>query len=168
MINAAKLTGETNGGTSRNPRTYHCGTLTYTKVGLVVLFAWLLWGDFCFTLMETVVPSVLPLKLKALGCSNLVMGLILSTIPGLLNMTICPYVSFKSDRYRSKWGRRNSWRALLGCSGSWARRPAPSTTISFSSMPNPICGRSCWGRPCFTWSASAWSVHGQGGAISAL
>jgi MFS family permease len=87
-------------------KVYHCGTLTYTKVGLVVLFAWLLWGDFCFTLMETVVPSVLPLKLKDLGCSNLVMGLILSTIPGILNMTICPYVSFKSDRYRSKWGRR--------------------------------------------------------------
>ena len=31
---------------------YHCGPLTYTKLGLVMLFAWLLWGDFCFTLME--------------------------------------------------------------------------------------------------------------------
>ena len=87
-------------------KTYHCGTLTYTKIGLVVIFAWLLWGDFCLTLMEAVVPSVLPLKLKSLGCSNWMMGLILSSIPGVLNMTICPYVSFKSDRYRSKWGRR--------------------------------------------------------------
>jgi MFS family permease len=56
--------------------------------------------------MEAVVPSILPLKLKALGVPNLVMGLILTTIPAALNMTICPYVSFKSDRYRSKWGRR--------------------------------------------------------------
>jgi Na+/melibiose symporter-like transporter len=87
-------------------KTYHCGTLTYTKAGLVAIFAWLLWGDFCLILMETVVPSVLPLKLKSLGCSNWMMGLILSTIPGMLNMTICPYVSFKSDRYRSRWGRR--------------------------------------------------------------
>ena len=87
-------------------KTYHCGTLTYTKMGLFVLFAWLLWGDFCFTMMEAVVPSILPLKLKDLGCSNWLMGLILTTAPGVLNMTVCPYVSFKSDRYRSKWGRR--------------------------------------------------------------
>jgi MFS family permease len=80
--------------------------LFYTKAGLFALFAWLLWGDFCFTLMEVVVPTVLPLKLKALGCSNGVMGIILSTIPAILNTTICPYVSFKSDRYRSRWGRR--------------------------------------------------------------
>jgi MFS family permease len=87
-------------------KTYHCGTLTYTKIGLLVLFAWLLWGNFCFTMMEAVVPSILPLKLKDLGCSNWLMGMILTTAPGILNMTICPYVSFKSDRYRSKWGRR--------------------------------------------------------------
>ena len=71
-----------------------------------MLFAWLLWGDFCFTMMEAVVPSILPLKLKDLGCSNWLMGLILTTAPGIMGMTICPYVSFKSDRYRSKWGRR--------------------------------------------------------------
>ena len=91
---------------SESGKTYHCGTLTYTKVGLFVLFAWLLWGDFCFTIMDSVVPSILPLKLKDLGCSNWLMGLILTTAPGILNMTVCPYVSFKSDRYRSKWGRR--------------------------------------------------------------
>ena len=93
-------------GNAATGRVYHCGTLTYTKVGLFVLFAWLLWGDFCYTMMEAVVPSILPLKLKELGCSNWLMGLILTTAPGILNMTVCPYVSFKSDRYRSKWGRR--------------------------------------------------------------
>jgi MFS family permease len=89
-----------------NKAVYHCGTLTYTRAGLVVLFAWMLWGDFCYTLMEAVVPSILPLKLKSLGCSNWTMGLIMSTIPGVLGMTIGPYVSFKSDRHRSRWGRR--------------------------------------------------------------
>ena len=87
-------------------KTYHCGTLTYTKMGLLAIFAWLLWGDFCFTLMEAVVPSVLPLKLKDLGCANWLIGMVMTTVPGILNMTICPYVSFKSDRYRSRWGRR--------------------------------------------------------------
>ena len=87
-------------------KTYQCGSLSYSLRGLLVLFGWLLWGDFCFTLMESVVPSILPLRLKALGAPNWVMALILSTLPGMLNMTICPWVSFKSDRHRGRWGRR--------------------------------------------------------------
>lgn len=85
---------------------YHCGPLTYTKAGLAILFAWLLWGDFCFTLMEAVVPNILPLKLKALGASNTTMAVILSSLPSVLTMTICPYVSSTSDRHRGRWGRR--------------------------------------------------------------
>ncbi len=92
--------------TAQSIKNYHCGSLSYTKIGLVMLFAWLLWGDFCFMLMQTVVPSVLPLKLKALGGSDFVIAMIMTTLPSILNMTVCPYVSFKSDRYRSKWGRR--------------------------------------------------------------
>ena len=87
-------------------KTYRCGTLSYTKKGLVVLFAWLLWGDFCFTMMEAVVPSIVPLKLKELGASSSFIGLMMSTLPGIFNTTICPWVSFKSDRHRGKWGRR--------------------------------------------------------------
>ena len=85
---------------------YRCGPLSYSLRSLLMLFAWLLWGDFCFTLMETVGPSVLPLKLKSLGASNMLMSVIMSTLPSVLNMTVCPWVSFKSDRYRSRWGRR--------------------------------------------------------------
>ncbi|MFA6292989.1 MAG: MFS transporter, partial [Victivallales bacterium] len=93
-------------GIAGDRKTYQCGTLTYTKMGLLAMFAWLLWGDFCFTLMEHVVPSVLPLKLKSLGCANWLIGAVMTTVPSILNMTVCPYVSFKSDRYRSRWGRR--------------------------------------------------------------
>ncbi len=88
------------------PTTYRCGTLTYTRAGLAALFAWLLWGDFCYTIMETVVPSVLPLKLKALDCPNWMMGMILTTIPGVLGIAVGPWVSFTSDRHRGRWGRR--------------------------------------------------------------
>ena len=45
---------------------FKVGTLVYTKAGLVILFAWLLWADLTFTLMESV-PGLIPLKLKALN-----------------------------------------------------------------------------------------------------
>jgi len=85
---------------------YHVGTLSYTKRSLVLLFCWLLWGDFCYTLMETIGPSILPIKLKDLGSSNFTIAVIMTTVGGILNTTICPWVSFWSDRYRSSWGRR--------------------------------------------------------------
>lgn len=91
---------------SMKQKTYHCGTLSYTQAALIAVFAWMLWGDFCFTLMDTIVNSTLPLKLKALNAPNWLIGMILSAIPNILGMTVCPYISFKSDRYRSKWGRR--------------------------------------------------------------
>lgn len=87
-------------------KTWHCGTLTYTKMGLISLFTFMIWGDFCNTLMQTVVPSILPLKIKSLGGSNLMIGLFASTLPSILAAVMCPYISFKSDRHRGKWGRR--------------------------------------------------------------
>ena len=89
-----------------NPAHMKVGTLSYTKIGLVTLFAYLLWGDFCWSLMETVMPSVMPLKFHAIGSSNWVMGLIMTTIPSLMTTVLNPVVSFRSDRLRSKWGRR--------------------------------------------------------------
>jgi maltose/moltooligosaccharide transporter len=87
-------------------KTYHVGTLTYTKPALVVAFFWLLWGDFCYMLMEAVTPSIMPLKFQALGASNAVIGLVLGTIPGVIYSVLNPVISFKSDRFRSRWGRR--------------------------------------------------------------
>jgi len=85
---------------------YTVGTLTYTKMGLVSLFAWLLWGDFCFQVMESLNPAIIPLKLRSLDAPNWAIALIMVTLPGILNMTICPWVSFKSDRHRGPMGRR--------------------------------------------------------------
>lgn len=90
----------------KHPDRFKVGTLSYTKAGLITVFLYLLWGDFCFTLMETVVPSVMPIKFNALGTPNWVLGLILTTIPNLMNTVINPFVSFWSDRFRSPWGRR--------------------------------------------------------------
>ena len=85
---------------------FRCGTLTYTQMGLVSLFAWLLWGDFCYVLMESVTPSLIPLKFKELHASNTQIGIITATIPTLIYIICAPFISFRSDRFRSKLGRR--------------------------------------------------------------
>jgi len=75
-------------------------------MGLFTLFAWLLWGDFCFYLMETVWPNVLPLLLKAEGAPNFVLALVITSIPSAMNFVLNPIISTISDRYRSPRGRR--------------------------------------------------------------
>lgn len=90
----------------KQEKIYQCGTLTYTRPALAVLFFWLLWGDFCYMLMETVTPSIMPLKFKYLHASNTEIGLIITTIPGIVYTVLNPVISFKSDRFRSRWGRR--------------------------------------------------------------
>jgi MFS family permease len=82
------------------------GTLWYTRKSLAILFFWLLAGDFCYMLMETVFPSIMPLMFKELGASNFTMAVVLGTIPMGINIVLNPIVSFRSDRCRSRWGRR--------------------------------------------------------------
>lgn len=88
------------------PAVYKAGTLTYTKPALAVLFFWLLWGDFCYVMMEAVTPSIMPLKLKSLGASDNIIAWTLTTIPWTMGMFLNPIISFRSDRFRSRWGRR--------------------------------------------------------------
>lgn len=90
----------------RDPARFQVGTLVYTPAGLVTLFAWLLWGDFVFTLMEAVMPSLLPLLLRDNGASNQAVAFIVSSIYMVVNAIANPVISYKSDRFRSRWGRR--------------------------------------------------------------
>ncbi|HXG24154.1 MAG TPA: hypothetical protein VNJ09_06320, partial [Chthonomonadales bacterium] len=87
-------------------KVYRVGTLEYTKWGLVSVFFWMLWGDFCLSLMELVIPKLLPLTLKDFGASNRMIGLLVGTIPAGMNMVITPVVSYRSDLHRSRLGRR--------------------------------------------------------------
>jgi MFS family permease len=86
--------------------TFKCGTLIYSKKGLMLMFAWLLWGDFCFTLMETIAGSVMPWKFKSLNASNTTTSLIMSSLPAVFNFFVTPSISIWSDRIRTRWGRR--------------------------------------------------------------
>lgn len=85
---------------------WQVGTLTYTTAGLMVLFCWLLWGDFAWSLKERAVPAVLQLQLKRFEASDFMTGLLIGSLPGILAMIIGPIVSYRSDRHRGRWGRR--------------------------------------------------------------
>lgn len=85
---------------------FHVGTLTYTKLQLIAVFFWMLYGVFCFSLMEALVPSLLPLSLKRFDASNTTISILVGSIPGVLNFIINPIVSTRSDRTRTRFGRR--------------------------------------------------------------
>lgn len=91
---------------SSSPRIYTCGTLRYTKRQLIVVFFWLMFAGFVYQLGMSVPGSLLPIELDELGLSDISKMVLLSTISGILNMTVCPYIGFVSDRHRGKWGRR--------------------------------------------------------------
>lgn len=84
---------------------FTAGTLTYTRMGLVMLFFWLMWGYFVYGLMEHV-PGLLPLLLKKYKATNTQLVFIATSLNVIGNLIFNPIVSFNSDRYRSKMGRR--------------------------------------------------------------
>lgn len=89
-----------------DPKPYKVGTLAYTKMGLVMVFVWLLWGDFVFTLMDNSIPGILPLKLNDLGAPDSVNTFFNKTLGYTVVFLFAPIVSMKSDRTRTRWGRR--------------------------------------------------------------
>jgi MFS family permease len=82
------------------------GTLTYTAGGLCILFFWLLFGDFAIAMRDRAgMPSVMEL-LRQHHASDTTMSVLFSALPAIIGMVLGPMVSYKSDRYRSRWGRR--------------------------------------------------------------
>lgn len=102
----ATETAETSVDTSK----YTVNGITYTKMGLLAVFMWLLFGGFIFNVMELVKPGVLPLFLMGeagkVGASMSVTNLMMVVVPGITGLLIGPAVSFRSDRHRGKYGRR--------------------------------------------------------------
>lgn len=137
--------GESKSGTSvlappdatpaSNVKIWTVGTLTYTAGGLTLLFFWLLLGDFALSLRDRSVGPVVQLFLKREGVSNTAMALLLSTLPPLLGLIISPIVSYRSDRLRTRWGRR----------------------IPFLIIPTPIAAAAMIGIALTPWIAGA--VH---------
>lgn len=211
------------GATGGKSPIFSVGTLKYTKAGLFVLFAWLLWGDFCFTLMEKVRPATYPLyllgpkqakapasqaaatkagtttqpaflaynasaslpaasaaptsqpvvmaeanpssasqpassavrgginwnakgdepRIEPLRITNQTYNWLILTLPQIFGVLVGPAVSFKSDRYRGKWGRR----------------------IPFIAVTAPFLVMFLIGLGCAPYFANFW--HGSGASLAA-
>ena len=116
------------GGHVSEKKFFTVGTLRYSAFGLGMLFFWLLWGDFIFTLLNNCLPTILPLKLKDLGADDMTMVLLNKTLAYGITFAFAPMISFNSDRHRGRWGRRIPYLAwstpfvglfmiLIGCYG---------------------------------------------------
>ena len=88
------------------PKQWRVGTLTYTAGGLVVLFCWLLWGDFAWQLKERSVWPVVQIMLRKFEASDFLTGLFLLSLPAAVGVLLGPVVGYHSDRHRGRWGRR--------------------------------------------------------------
>jgi MFS family permease len=80
--------------------------LSYTRRGLAIMFLWLFWGDFAFTIFENVFGRLLPLFLRELKISNFMIGALSGSTLGLVNFFFLPSISQWSDNFRSRKGRR--------------------------------------------------------------
>lgn len=93
-------------------KTWQVGTLIYTSGGLVMLFCWLLAGDFAWAMKERSVVSVVQLLLKKFEASDTTLGFLLGGLPHALTLVLMPIVSYLSDRHRGRWGRRIPFLAI--------------------------------------------------------
>lgn len=82
------------------------GTLVYTKVALVILFCWLLWGDFAWAMKDRAVGPAATLLFRSFGFSDFMYSAICIAFPNLTNIFLCPVISYISDRHRGRLGRR--------------------------------------------------------------
>lgn len=87
-------------------KTWSAGTLTYHRKGLIVLFLLLLTGDLVWALRDRSIGPITQLLFKNHGASDFFNGLMLSSVPTTMGMVISPFISYFSDRYRSRFGRR--------------------------------------------------------------
>ena len=87
-------------------RTWRVGTLAYTRAGLAVLFLWLLGGDFAWSMRDRAVPAVMQLLFNKYTGSDTVTGILFSSLPAALGLVLGPVVGYRSDRLRTRWGRR--------------------------------------------------------------
>lgn len=113
------------------PRQWQQGSLVYGVGGLAVLFAWLLLGDFAWSLKERAVVPVAQVLLKQLQASDFFIALVVGSLPAALGMLLGPVVAVRSDRHRGRLGRRIPYLLL----------PTPPIVIGLLGMAaTPLAG----------------------------
>lgn len=94
------------GKNKKSPGTYEVGTLRYNTRTLVILFVWLIGGDFAFCFFEGIFANFIPLYLKQYDAPNVLIGVMTGSLAGVVNILFLPAISQWSDECRSSWGRR--------------------------------------------------------------
>ncbi len=113
------------------PETLRVGTLRYTRLSLLTLFGMLYMGVFAMTSVNMVVPNLVPIFLKQMDLSNAVIGILIGTIPFSINIVVNPVISFRSDRSRTRFGRRMPY-IMVGIPGVSAILIAMGLLILFA------------------------------------
>lgn len=121
---------------------YVVGTLVYTGSMLVILFLWLLWGDFALSMRDRSVGPLVEKFLLKYGASNTLKQVLTSFLPTAIALLLSPVVSYRSDRLRSKWGRR----------------------IPFLMIPTPIAGLAMVGIA-FSPQIGSWLFAAMGNVV---
>lgn len=88
------------------PRTWRQGTLVYGPAALVVLFAFLLIGDFAWSLKERAVTPVAQILMRQLQAGDLFIAIVVGSFPAGLGLVLGPVIAVRSDRHRGRLGRR--------------------------------------------------------------
>lgn len=113
------------------PPVWRAGTLAYSTGGLVVVFCWLLLGDFAWSLKERAVFPMAQFLLKKFEASDFIVGLMVGTLPNLMAVCLQPIITMRSDRHRGPLGRRIPY--LL-----WT---TPITSVSLAALAfSPVFG----------------------------
>ena len=105
-------------------KTWRAGTLTYTTGALVVLFLWLLIGDFSWQMKERGTQPVVQVMLRQFHASDFLTGFLVLSLPAVIGVFLTPIVSYHSDRHRGRWGRRIPYLLFT----------APLTTLAMAGM----------------------------------
>lgn len=88
-------------------RLYTVGTLSYSLPKLIAVCMFLAFGGCCFNLLAyQMIPTLLPMALDQYGASGTLIGIIVGSIPAVMNFVMNPILSTSSDRLRCRFGRR--------------------------------------------------------------
>lgn len=93
-------------GLPGQPKTWRAGNLVYSSRGLAAVFFWILFGDFAYQLKERAAQPTLQVLLRQYHASDLILSIIIGSLPQIVYIFIGPAIGYRSDRHRGPWGRR--------------------------------------------------------------
>ncbi len=129
------------------PRRWSVGTLTYTTAGLIFVIAALLVGDIGISVRDRASGSGFSLLLRQFKASNIAFSFLMTFLPQGIAMVVAPTISFKSDRFRSRWGRRIPFlllAAAVGTVGTVGIAFSPRIAVELNTVLGPHSPGTTW------------------------